>query len=169
MRADPVRAGSTRGAGIGVTGGRSSRGAALTAACRQRTIPFSSKEVRSHQARCPSRFGACVTESDCRGLPKPCRCVTLRAGQQRPAFSFIQMTRTTPLPNDKLTPWWLAVGWARTVLQQRIVQYEAQGWNAAYDMRQLEQLDDMEIFLKMSWDQWMDELDPKQTVQEVNK
>jgi hypothetical protein len=79
------------------------------------------------------------------------------------------MGRTTALPNEKLTPWWLAVGWARTVLQQRIVHYEAQGWNAAYDMRQLEQLDDMEIFLKMSWDQWMDELDPKQTVQEVNK
>ena len=79
------------------------------------------------------------------------------------------MTRTTPLPNDKLTPWWLAIGWARTVLQQRIVDYEAKGWNASYDMRQLEQLDDMEIFLKMSWDQWMDDLDPKQTVQEVTK
>ena len=79
------------------------------------------------------------------------------------------MTRTTPLPNDKLTPWWLAVGWARTVLQQRIVQYEANGWNAAYDMRQLEQLDDMEMFLKMSWDQWMNDLDPQQTVQEVSK
>jgi hypothetical protein len=79
------------------------------------------------------------------------------------------MSRTTALPNEKLTPWWLAIGWARTVLQQRIVDCEAKGWNASYDMRQLEQLDDMEIFLKMSWDQWMDELDPKQTAQEVNK
>jgi hypothetical protein len=79
------------------------------------------------------------------------------------------MGRTTALPNEKLTPWWLAIGWARTVLQQRIVQYEAQGWNAAYDIRQLQQLDDMEMFLKMSWDQWMDELEPKQTVQEANK
>ena len=79
------------------------------------------------------------------------------------------MTSTTPLPNDKLTPWWLANGWARNVLQQRIVDYEAKGWNASYDMRQLEQLDDMEIFLKMSWDQWMHELGSGQTVQEVNK
>jgi len=79
------------------------------------------------------------------------------------------MTRTTPLPNYKLTSWWLAIGWARTVLQQRIADYEAKGWNAAYDMYQLKQLDDMEMFLKMSWDQWMNDLDPKQTVQEVNK
>jgi len=79
------------------------------------------------------------------------------------------MGRTTALPNEKLTPWWLAVGWARTVLQARIVDYEAKGWNASYDMRQLEQLEDMEMFLKMSWDQWMDDLGSSQTVMEELK
>jgi len=61
------------------------------------------------------------------------------------------------------------VGWARTALQARIVDYEARGWNASYDMRQLEQLDDMEMFLKMSWDQWMDDLGSSQTVMEELK
>ena len=61
------------------------------------------------------------------------------------------------------------MGWARTALQARIVDYEARGWNASYDMRQLEQLDDMEMFLKMSWDQWMDDLGSSQTVMEELK
>ena len=61
------------------------------------------------------------------------------------------------------------MGWARTALQARIVDYEAKGWNASYDMRQLEQLEDMEMFLKMSWDQWMDDLGSSQTVMEELK
>lgn len=79
------------------------------------------------------------------------------------------MTRTTPVPNDKLTPWWLAVGHAKILLQDRIDQNEALGVLSSYDKRQLERLEDLEMFLQMSWDAWMGGLETKQTVVEESK
>ena len=70
-------------------------------------------------------------------------------------FLLNYMADTTPLPNSKLTPWWLAVGHAISLLRQRIAENEANGALCGYDKRQLERLEDMEMFLQMSWDIWM--------------
>jgi len=49
------------------------------------------------------------------------------------------------------------------VLQQKIAAAEAAGFDAAYDVRQLLILQDMEMFLKLSWDQWLDQIEARQT------
>lgn len=69
------------------------------------------------------------------------------------------MTTHIDLPVEKLTPWYFAVGWAKQVMIQNIVRVKALGMSTEYDERHLEQLEDMEQFLKMSWDVWMDELE----------
>lgn len=65
----------------------------------------------------------------------------------------------TPVPNDKLSKWFFAVQHAQFVLQQRIVQYQLEDRDASYDMRQLEQLNDLSMFLSMSWNEYMDALE----------
>jgi len=69
------------------------------------------------------------------------------------------MSRThTPFPNDRLSRWHFAVQHAVFRLKQQIVTNETQGNDTEYDMRQLEQLQDLDMFLSMSWDAWLDEL-----------
>ena len=69
--------------------------------------------------------------------------------------------------NNDLSPWYYAVSWARHSLQSQINRYHEIGLNTAYDEKQLERLVELEQFLKMSWDQWMDSLLPRETEQEV--
>jgi hypothetical protein len=73
----------------------------------------------------------------------------------------------TQLENTKLSPWYFAVHWAGIHLQERIVDSERLGVDPTYDMLQLQQLQDLEQFLKMSWDQWMDAIEARQTALEV--
>ena len=69
--------------------------------------------------------------------------------------------------NSDLSPWYYAVSWARHSLQAQINRYAELGLNTAYDEKQLEKLVDLEQFLKMSWDQWMESILPRETEQEV--
>ena len=69
--------------------------------------------------------------------------------------------------NTDLSPWYYAVGWARHSLQSQIKRYNDLGLNTAYDEKQLEKLVELEQFLKMSWDQWMESLLPSETTKEV--
>ena len=73
----------------------------------------------------------------------------------------------TQVENTKLSPWYFGVNWAVMTLQQKVASLEEQGLNANYDMLQLQQLQDLEQFLKMSWDRWMDGIERRQTAQEV--
>ena len=73
----------------------------------------------------------------------------------------------TPVENTNLSPWYFAVNWGIITLQQKIADMEAMGLNPAYDIYQLEKLQDLEQFLKMSWDQWLDRLETGKTAQEV--
>ena len=73
----------------------------------------------------------------------------------------------TRLENHKLSPWYFAVHWTVIGLQQKIADAEAAGFDPTYDMRQLEQLQDLEMFLKMSWDQWMEGIETRLTAQET--
>ena len=69
--------------------------------------------------------------------------------------------------NSDLSPWYYAVGWAKHTLQLQITRYQRFGLNTSYHEKQLERLVELEQFLKMSWDQWMESLLPSETKQEV--
>jgi hypothetical protein len=68
------------------------------------------------------------------------------------------MATHTSLPNDKLTPWHGAVRWAQFCIQDRIYRGEQLGYSSDYDSYQLQVLEEMEQFLKMSWDVYMEGL-----------
>ncbi|MFZ9655098.1 MAG: hypothetical protein ACO29V_05610 [Limnohabitans sp.] len=65
---------------------------------------------------------------------------------------------TTPVPNDKLSGWYFMLQHCKYVLQDRINTAEINGWGSDYDRAHLERLEDMEQFVKMSWDAYMDSL-----------
>ena len=69
--------------------------------------------------------------------------------------------------NSDLSPWYYAVGWAKHTLQLQITRYQGLGLNTNYEEKQLERLVELEQFLKMSWDQWMESLLPRENTQEV--
>jgi hypothetical protein len=64
----------------------------------------------------------------------------------------------TKLDNSKLSEYYFATRWAITSIKERIANTEKYGLNASYDRHQLERLEDMEQWLKMSWDTWMEQL-----------
>lgn len=80
------------------------------------------------------------------------------------------MDHTTQIDNLKLSPWYYAVLAAKAVLQQKITEIEEAGIvSPCFYIARLEELEDLEQFLKMSWDQWMDSLASRQTVVEESK
>lgn len=79
-----------------------------------------------------------------------------------------QTSLHTKLDNSKLSEYYFAVRWAITSVQERIAKTEQYGLNAGYDRHQLERLEDMEQWLKMSWDTWMDNL-TSHRVEEVSR
>jgi len=80
------------------------------------------------------------------------------------------MDHTTQIDNLKLSVWYYAVKWAKHRLQQTIADIEARGTiDPAFDIQRLEELEDLEQFLNMSWYQWMDSLTLDQTVVEESK
>ena len=80
------------------------------------------------------------------------------------------MDHTTQIDNLKLSPWYYAVLAAKAVMQQKITEIEEGGIvSPSFYIARLEELEDLEQFLKMSWDQWMDSLASRQTVVEESK
>ena len=80
------------------------------------------------------------------------------------------MDHTTQIDNLKLSPWYYAVLAAKAVLQQKITEIEEGGIvSPSFYIARLEELEDLEQFLKMSWDQWMESLASRQTVVEESK
>jgi hypothetical protein len=80
------------------------------------------------------------------------------------------MDHTTQIDNLKLSPWYYAVLAAKTVLQQKITEIEEGGIvSPSFYIARLEELEDLEQFLKMSWDQWMESLATRQTAVEESK
>ena len=80
------------------------------------------------------------------------------------------MNHTTPIDNLKLSPWYYAVLAAKAVLQQKITEIEEAGIvSPSFYIARLEELEDLEQFLKMSWDHWMDSLSTRQTAVEESK
>lgn len=74
-------------------------------------------------------------------------------------FSFYTIMATqTSVPNEKLSPWYFAVRYSILRMEQAIKCSQELGLSITYDEHQLEQLRDLEQFLKMSWDVWMDDM-----------
>ena len=74
-------------------------------------------------------------------------------------FSFYTtMATQTSVPNEKLSPWYFAVRYSILRMEQAIKYSQELGLSTTYDEHQLEQLRDLEQFLKMSWDVWMDDM-----------
>ena len=89
-------------------------------------------------------------------------------GETGASITELQMdTLHTKVENTKLSPWFFAVNWGILTLQQKIADMEAMGLNPIYDINQLEKLQDLEQFLKMSWDQWLDRMETSKPAQEV--
>ena len=68
------------------------------------------------------------------------------------------MATQTSVPNEKLSVWYFAVRYSILRTEQAIRDREALGLSSSYDELQLEQLRDLEQFLQMSWDVWMDDM-----------
>ena len=68
------------------------------------------------------------------------------------------MATHTSVPNEKLSVWYFAVRYSILRTEQAIKDREALGLSSSYDELQLEQLRDLEQFLQMSWDVWMDDM-----------
>lgn len=65
----------------------------------------------------------------------------------------------TSIPNHKLSTWMFAADHAAWVLECRIKDSQARGFDASYDQLQLEAMQDLHMFLKMSWDTWMHDIE----------
>ena len=79
------------------------------------------------------------------------------------------MTTHTEISNEHLSSWYFAVRYSSIVFEQRIDELERVGLNCTYDRYNLQKLQDMEQFLKMSWDAWMDSMETTSTHQEAVK
>ena len=80
------------------------------------------------------------------------------------------MDQTFKIDTLKLSRWYYAVLAVKPVLQEKIMQMETAGLvSPDYYISKLEELEDLEQFLKMSWDQWLDSLATGQTAVEESK
>jgi hypothetical protein len=79
------------------------------------------------------------------------------------------MATHTSVPNEKLSPWYFAVHYSILRMEEAIKCTEELGLSATYDKHQLEQLCDLEQFLKMSWDVWMDDMSTARLPSEASK
>ena len=68
------------------------------------------------------------------------------------------MATQTSVPNVKLSVWYFAVRYSILRTEQTIKYSRELDLSTSYDELQLEQLRDLEQFLKMSWDVWMDDM-----------
>lgn len=75
------------------------------------------------------------------------------------------MKTTLEFPTEKLTMWHYAVSWSKILLQQKIERMQENNIPCKYDQEQLERLEDLDMFLQMTWNEFMDSL--CQTAQEV--
>jgi len=80
------------------------------------------------------------------------------------------MDYTIKTDSLKLSSWYYAVLASKAVLQQKITELESNGFiNPAFYIDKLEDLEDLEMFLKMSWDEWLASLAVDQTAVEESK
>ena len=87
-----------------------------------------------------------------------CNTMGVEATAPTPFSFYTTMATHTYVPNEKLSVWYFAVRYSILRTEQAIKDREALGLSSSYDELQLEQLRDLEQFLQMSWDVWMDDM-----------
>ena len=87
-----------------------------------------------------------------------CNTIGVEATATTPFSFYTTMATHTSVPNEKLSVWYYAVRYSILRTEQTIEYTQELGLSSAYDELQLEQLRDLEQFLKMSWDVWMDDM-----------
>ena len=87
-----------------------------------------------------------------------CNTIGVEATAPRLFSFYTTMATQTSVPNEKLSVWYYAVRYSILRTEQTIKYSQELGLSSAYDELQLEQLRDLEQFLKMSWDVWMDDM-----------
>jgi len=86
------------------------------------------------------------------------------------SFLLNYMDYTIKTDSLKLSRWYYAVLASKAVLQQKVAELETNGYvNPVFYMEKLEDLEDLEMFLKMTWDQWLESLAVDQTAVEESK
>jgi len=85
-------------------------------------------------------------------------------------FLLNYMEYTIKTDSLKLSSWYYAVLASKAVLQQKITELEGDSFfSPAFYIDKLEDLEDLEMFLKMSWDEWLASLAIDQTAVEETK
>jgi hypothetical protein len=60
------------------------------------------------------------------------------------------------LPSEHLSSWYFAVRWARLFLEQDAARLKQSGWDTSYTDTNIEKLQQLESFLDVSWDAYME-------------
>jgi hypothetical protein len=87
-----------------------------------------------------------------------CNTIGVEATAPRLFSFYTTMATQTSVPNEKLSVWYFAVRYSILRTEQAIKYSRELELSTSYDELQLEQLRDLEQFLKMSWDVWMDDM-----------
>ena len=87
-----------------------------------------------------------------------CNTIGVEATAPRLFSFYTTMATQTSVPNEKLSVWYFAVRYSILRTEQAIKYSRELDLSTSYDELQLEQLRDLEQFLKMSWDVWMDDM-----------
>ena len=87
-----------------------------------------------------------------------CNTMGVEATAPRLFYFYTTMATQTSVPNEKLSVWYFAVRYSILRTEQAIKYSRELDLSTSYDELQLEQLRDLEQFLKMSWDVWMDDM-----------
>ena len=87
-----------------------------------------------------------------------CNTIGVEATAPRLFSFYTTMATQTSVPNEKLSVWYYAVRYSILRTEQTIKYSRELDLSTSYDELQLEQLHDLEQFLKMSWDVWMDDM-----------
>jgi hypothetical protein len=87
-----------------------------------------------------------------------CNTIGVEATAPRLFSFYTTMATQTSVPNEKLSVWYFAVRYSILRTEQTIKYSRELDLSTSYDELQLEQLRDLEQFLKMSWDVWMDDM-----------
>jgi hypothetical protein len=87
-----------------------------------------------------------------------CNTMGVEATAPRLFLFYTTMATQTSVPNEKLSVWYFAVRYSILRTEQTIKYSRELDLSTSYDELQLEQLRDLEQFLKMSWDVWMDDM-----------
>jgi hypothetical protein len=84
-------------------------------------------------------------------------CKSKKVQPQREApVSLLQMQPKAILPSENLSSWYFAVRWARMTMEHESAKQKELGWDTSYTDDNVGKLLQLETFLNVSWDAYME-------------